>query len=191
MAGPYLAARLRPGLVFDARFAYGRSSNDLSIAGIATPGLETRRWLLRGRLTGELRLARWIIKPHAGALYFGESHDAVVDSAGLTTPKQSVSLGRLTFGPEIETTLALSGGATLRPFVAVSGIWDFKRAESARLVNAALVRSSDVLHLEVSAGTTVLLRNGWRLRALAQYDGIGADLFDAYGGSVALVIPVE
>ena len=98
MAGPYVSARLQENVFFDARAAWGRSTNELSIAGIvANDTFETSRWLLRGNLTGNQQYGRWRVTPSVAVVYFEEEQDSYMSGTGVLIPSQTVALGRASF----------------------------------------------------------------------------------------------
>lgn len=190
LAGPYLVARLSENLIFEGRAAWGQSDNDITLPGISTGSFDTNRWLLKGQLTGDLTYNSWHIAPHVGVLYFEEQQKSFTDSTGIFIPGQDVSLGRLTFGPRFSTKYNVSSDAVLSPHIAIEGIWDF---DSAEIVNVAtgLTAGSDDFRGRVEAGMALHLEGGITLRGEGFYDGIGAEDYDAYGGSARLAVPLN
>ena len=61
-----------------------------------------------------------------------------------------------------------------------TGVEDFNNAHGTATTRARL-----------SVGVSAQLANGWRLSGEGYYDGIGADDFDAYGGSVRFNVPLN
>ena len=54
-----------------------------------------------------------------------------------------------------------------------------------------LVTSPDDFRAKLEGGLQITRANGWSFRASANYDGIGADDFEAYGGQLWLEIPLN
>ena len=192
MVGPYAVARLGSGLMLDGKALFGRSSNDLIDADIPAGEFSTSRWLLQGRLSSDLALAHFKVRPHVGVLYFEEHQEAFTDNAGVLTPDQRITIGRLTFGPEIRTTLVRGDGTTLTPFASVTGIWDFDRANATvQLANGLVVETSADLRARVEGGLVMALTNGWQARVLGFYDGIGSSTLEAYGANLTLSVKLN
>ena len=189
MIGPYLATRLGKNLLFDGRTAYGQSSNTISPLGTYVDSFDTTRWLVSGTLTGDFKMSGWRFSPHVGVSYFEETQKAYTDSIGNTITAQTVSLGRMTFGPEVSTSFKASNGTIMSPHIGLKGIWDFDKAQTIDLNTGLASGSDNDLRASVEAGLAMLLTNGWRLAGEGHYDGIGDDSLEAYGGSVKLTVP--
>ena len=190
LAGPYMVARLSSNLYFDGRVAAGTSDNDITVTGVSTGSFDTTRWLARGRLTGDYSLNGWRFEPHVGVIYFEDRQDAFTDSVGNVIASQTVSLGRLTFGPKVSTTVHQADGTVIQPHLALHAIWDFDDADT---VNTAtgLATGTDDFRARVEAGLSTQMVNGWSVKGEAFYDGIGASDYDAYGGSVRVNVPLH
>lgn len=191
MAGPYMVARLHENLLFDGRAAWGQSSNDVSPFDTYTDQFDTTRWLLRGQFTGDFKAANWHFAPHVGVIYFEESQDAYTDSLNVFIPGQTISLGRLTFGPKISTTIETTDGTIISPHLSLKGIWDFDKAEIVDLDTGIAMGSSEELRARVEGGLSVQMSNGWSLNGEGFYDGIGVNDLEAYGGSIKLSVPLN
>ena len=187
LVGPYVVARLRSNLIFDARVAWGKSDNQVSPYNTYTDDFEGRRWLARSRLTGDFNFGRLHVAPHVGVVYFEEEQKAYTDSVGNVVGAQTVALGRVTFGPKFSTTFTRKDGATITPHVGIDGIWDFKRNDIVDVDTGIAVSGSDDLRARVQAGVTARRADGGlSLTAEGFYDGIGARDFDAYGGTLRM-----
>lgn len=191
MVGPYVVARLMSQLIFDGRVTFGQSDNDVNPFGTYTDSFDGNRWLIRGQLTGELEHAGIAIAPHVRVIYYEERQESYVDSLGILIPGQTVSLGRLTFGPKVSGHHEMSDGTVVAPHLAFTGIWDFDEAEIVNVVTGLAAGSSDELRGKVEGGLAVQFAGGWRLDGKGFYDGIGADDLDVYGGSVTCTVPLN
>ena len=191
MAGPYMVSRLHDNLLFDGRLAWGRSDNKVSPRGAASDSFDTNRWLAKGQFTGEFGYEAWRIKPHIAVIYFQERQKGFIDSADTPISSQTVSLGRLTFGPRLSTRFDAGDGAVASPYVDLKGIWDFDRAQIVDLDSGLAAGSSAKLRGRVAGGLSVELADGWSLAGEGFYDGIGARNLHAYGGSVRLRVPLN
>lgn len=189
MIGPYFVARLHQNLLFDGRAAWGRSDNDISPNGTFTDSFDTDRWLVKGQLTGDFDYGQWHFAPHVSVLYFEDSQDAYTDSLGSFIGEQTVSLGRVIFGPKV-TTRFRAGNAVIFPYFGIKGIWDFDRNDTVDVATGLAVGTDD-FRGRVEGGASIALPSDIYLTSEGFYDGIGADDFDAYGGSVTLRVPLN
>ena len=98
MVGPYLSSRLAPSLFFDARAAWGMSSNHVSPFGTYRDGFRTERWLASSKLTGNWNAGDVRFTPSAGVIMMRDRQVEYVDNMGFTIPSQTLALGRVTFG---------------------------------------------------------------------------------------------
>ncbi len=200
MAGPYVVARA-PGqnLIFDARLAMGASYNDITPfteqtaryqGPIYTDDFDTTRWLASAQVTGRYETGRMTVLPHLGVIYFEETQDAYTDSNGIEFSSQTISLGRMTFGPKITGEMESDSGWKLSPHVSLTGIWDFAGDETVNLTTG-IGTGDEELRARVEAGVDVNYcgPGGPTFAASGFYDGIGRDSYEAYGGKLRLNVP--
>lgn len=144
MAGPYGAVLIGDSIVFDAKFLWGTSVNDISPFMTYTDVFRTARWMATARIGGEHAFGLVIIRPEAEFIYFRETQREYVDGNGITIPEQIFSSGRLTFGPELALAVPRPNGNTFEPFVKFEGVWDITdRQVSARLEGGFRVTDSE------------------------------------------------
>ena len=173
------------------RAAWGQSENDVNPFGTYTDQFDTTRWLLRGQLTGDFQAGNWHLAPHIGVLYFEEEQNSYIDSLNIFIPSQTISLGRLTFGPKISTRIETPDGRIISPHLSLKGIWDFDKAEVVDLDTGLAAGSSEDLRARLEGGLYVIMSNGWSINGEGFYDGIGVDDLEAFGGSVKLTVPLN
>lgn len=191
LAGPYLVSRLYDNLIFDGRVAWGQSDNEVNPFGTYTDSFDTDRWLVKGQFTGDFSRGNWHFAPHVGILYFEEKQKAYTDSLSISIPGQTVSLGRMTFGPKVRYNFKAQDGTLISPHLGLKGIWDFQKADIADLDTGAPTNSNDNLRARIEGGITASFANGWSLDGQGFYDGIGTNNLEAYGGSVKLRVPLN
>ncbi len=191
LVGPYIAARLTDTLIFDGRLAWGQSNNKVDPSGFYEDDFETDRWLARARLTGDYRFGNVMLQPHIGMIYFHETQKAYTDSLNIAIPSQTISLGRLTFGPKIGYMIHGSDGSVITPHVGIMGIWDFDKAEVVDLATGLPAGSNADIRGRIEGGITVSLPNGMSLQGEGFYDGIGARDTEAYGGRLKFNLPLN
>jgi outer membrane autotransporter protein len=174
MAGPYAGAKLSDHLYFDARAAWGRSSNSLwlqdSIVGYRTGAFNTDRWLATTGLTGNYQFGLFRVSPQIELAYGSESADAYKTSLNQSVDKVSATIGRMSFGPEFGYTNRLDNGVTVEPQFSVKGVWNFDDAPIA--LSTGTVRAAP-LRAEVETGIMIKMPSGFSVRASGSYDGIG------------------
>jgi len=188
MAGPYIAARLHQNLFFDARAAWGQSDNNVNALGTFTDAFQTERWLAKGQLTGDFTAGNWRFNPQAAVMYFEEEQEAFVNQLGITIPGQTVSLGRVTFGPKVSYRYR-TAGAVIEPHVSLTGIWDFESTGQVNVRTGQAIGTDD-FRGRFEGGLSAFFDNGWSIEGTGFYDGIGAGDFDAYGASLAINAPL-
>jgi uncharacterized repeat protein (TIGR01451 family) len=189
MAGPYMSARLSENIFFDARAAWGESDNNISPFGTYEDTFETKRWLVRGNLTGNWNFGDWRLTPSVSVARIEEDQQAYVDSLGISIPGQNLALGRVTFGPEIGYRYFASDGSIIEPHMALQGLWDFEKPDTLTLGNEVV--GPDDFRGKLEAGVMFMMPEGASVRATGSYDGIGSDDFHAYGGQMWVNLPLH
>ncbi len=189
MAGPYTTIKLGQNVFFDARAAWGKSTNNVSPFLDYTDTFETTRWLGSANLTGTWNSGNWRVTPSVSVAYGHESSDGYFDSNGVFVPSQTAELGRLTFGPEIAYRGHTSDGTVFEPHLALKGIWDFKR-EGDMKIDGIDVGATE-FRARIEGGLLVTAPSGVAFRATANAEGLGAGSFTSYGGEVWINIPLH
>jgi outer membrane autotransporter protein len=195
MIGPYMSAEIVPNVFFDARFAWGQSDNDVTVdlSGIPFSGdFDTDRWLAQAALYGNFTSGNWRLTPEVSVAYIEEKRKSfsVTDNAGLTNTtvgSETLSLGRLTAGPEVAYRFDY-GSLVFEPQLAVNLIWDF-HAQGDEISGVPVYDTDPRGAVELGFG--IQADNGWAARFGAKYDGIGASGFDAYSFNGWLNIPFQ
>ena len=165
----------------DAPEAGGVWINSTSPFGTYIDHFDTTRWLARADLTGNWEFGQWRFTPSAGISYFEDEQDAYVDSNGIAITGQTVSLGRVTFGPEVGYRFKTSDGSEVKPFVGFQGIWDFD--SDGTTVNG-VETGGEGLRGKAQVGLGLISPWGYSIRGTASYDGIGSDDYEAVSGQV-------
>jgi hypothetical protein len=188
MVGPYVSTRLTPNLYFDTRFAWGVSDNRVNPFGLYEDRFATDRWLAHSKLTGNWWWGSFRVTPSAGVTFVQERQHGYTDSLGVLIPGQTVSLGRFTAGPELAYRIVGATGIIYEPHVQVTGSWDFIKPAPTTIGN--FIVTNDDLRAQVQGGVMARWPNGYALRVVGQYDGIGSSNFRNYGGQFWLNVPV-
>ena len=189
MAGPYISIGLTPNLFFDARAAWGKSDNSIDPLGVYTDNFSTDRSLVSAKLTGNWSYGRLWFRPSAEIAYFEETQLSYINELDFDIPEQSISLSRVSVGPEIGYPFGLENGSVLEPHVGVKGVWTLAQNEGpARLDN---VGDDDAFQVRLELGVTLTTRSGISMRASGPYDGLGGDRFSAYEAWASISIPLD
>jgi outer membrane autotransporter protein len=189
MAGPYMTARLRENLFFDARAAWGQSDNTVNPLGFFVDNFDTDRWLVRANLTGNWNYGNWRFTPSVSVAHIEEEQHAYIDALGISIPGQSVALGRVTFGPEVGYRFFAADGSAIEPMASLQGLWDFEKPDT--LTIGDQIVSPDTFRGKVEAGVMFSMPQGATVRATGNYDGIGSSDFHAYGGQLWVNLPLH
>jgi outer membrane autotransporter protein len=189
MVGPYAAIKLTPQITFDARGAWGQSSNNVNPFGVASEAFETDRMLASARLTGNWRYGAWRINPEASLVYFSENQKAYTDPYGVFIPNQTVTLGRFTFGPEVGYLIKSQDGTSYEPYLGVKGVYDFSKQDG--LAPDGSLSAPETFRGKVEAGLSYKTPSGFAVQGTVSYDGVGAKSFEDYQGHVSMRVPLN
>ena len=193
MAGPYLSARLDRNLFLDVRALGGKSSNKLDMtdatAGSWSDTYRTNRLLASAKLTGVYSFDAWRIRPSAELMYFAEHQKAFTNALGNDIDSQTVSVGRLNFGPEFGYRMVMPDKTVVEPFVGLTGVWDFARTDA--LTTTGIAMGQEGLRGRVEGGLSYSTPSGIMVRGAAAYDGVGSSTYHAVQGRAAVVIPLQ
>jgi len=179
MAGPFTTIRLAPGLVFDARAAWGegQSGPDEAVSAAA------QRRLVSARLANENTAGGWRFTPSVNLNYV---HESLPGSAATEAP-HATAAGRIDVGPELAYRTDLTASTFVEPRLLVGGFWGF----DALAAEAAGAHHHAEMRLKAEAGLTIGFYNGPKLQALGALEEGGQDTPDAWSGRLQLNVPLE
>jgi outer membrane autotransporter protein len=177
MVGPYMSMQVHENVFLDLRVSWGQSDNDLTV-GATTGSFDTSRWLVKGTLAGNWVHDAWRVTPTAELAYVTESQDAFTNSAGTFVAGQDVSLGRLQFGPEVGYRFAHTADTFIEPFAAIKAVWDWDNPNVA-IIDGFVVGPGDFWG-RLEGGLNVTTADGWLVRGLASWDGVGSSDYNGY-----------
>jgi outer membrane autotransporter protein len=188
MVGPYVSARIHENIFVDLRAAWGGSNNDLTL-GDTTGTFDTTRWLVKGTLAGNWAYNAWRITPSAELAYVEEHQNVFTNSAGNLVEGQTVSLGRLEFGPEVGYRFAHTPTTFVEPFAAIKGVWDFDNPNVA-IIDGYSVGPGDFWG-RLQGGLNVVTTSGLYVRGLASWDGLGTSDYNGYTLQGTVNVPLN
>lgn len=193
MVGPYVGMKLSDQIYFSARAAWGESDNDIvltdSVFGTRRGSFKTDRWLASAELTGNWYYDRLKISPSVKLSYGNENQDSFLNSLGLLVSSSDITIGRLTFGPEFSYNYKTKDGTIIQPQLSIEGIWNFDQ-------DVIVLSNGDTLDYQelrgkIEGGVMVRLPSGTSFRLTGNYDGIGDDDLESYGGQLWVSIPLN
>ncbi|MHA1166041.1 MAG: autotransporter outer membrane beta-barrel domain-containing protein, partial [Alphaproteobacteria bacterium] len=195
--GAYLTTKLGGGLHVSVAALYETGDNDIVISG-DTGSFDSEQFTLEGKIDKRIKRGRNWIEPAVSLLYIDTGQDNYTDSSGTLVAGQDLTLGRLTFGPAIGTTIH-RGTTQIRPFARVNGVWDFENEGNFTTSTAGIFTSGDTalnlgggVEIEYASGIAIKLAGDWYsfnsdLEAWSISGGVGAPL-SAFGiGSAGTV----
>ena len=189
MVGPYIGMRLTKNIFLDARYAWGKATNQVDPLGAYVDTFETARQLATARLAGDWTKGVWRFRPSAELSYFSETQKSYVNQIGIEIPETKLSLGRVTFGPEIAYRMQLRNQAILEPYIGLKGVWDFAKGNDINSSGAAI--APEALTGRIEFGATLKTSDGTSLRAAGAYDGLGAANYRAWQAQGYLIVPIK
>ncbi len=189
MAGPYLSARLTKNVVFDARAAWGKSSNHVNPLGTFNDNFETTRGLASAKLTGNWYQGAWRISPTLDVSYYQEQQKAFTSLSGAAISDQKLALGRMTVGPEFGYKIQTENGGVFEPFASVKVLWDFKKDTTLSI--GGMDVGTTAIRGKVEAGASYTSPTGVSVKGAAGYDGIGDKNYHAYQGKISVGVPLQ
>ena len=189
MAGPYMVASLSDTTFFDLRAAWGRSDNTVNPIGTYTDAFETDRWMLEANLAGDILMGQWRVTPGVGLAYFNEEQAAYRDSLGIDIPSQSITIGRITAGPEIAYRFENADGSYFEPYLQINALFDYDDAD---VYNAGgQLQTLGHMRADARLGLAAELSNGGRITGEVSMIGVGEGNFEANSAMIRIRLPLS
>ena len=184
--GPYIGLKLSEHLRFKALAAY-TYSDYTNVSGTTDGNFNAHRATVSAELTGTWNYDAFFVRPGIRFVYAQENQDSYTDSAGITHSSLVIRAGRISIGPKIGYTHSFETGGSFRPWLALSGEYDFSNQGSD--AGSGLPDLSDVLSARFKAGFAATTTTGISLSMQGNVSGIGSDQFTGYGGTARLSVP--
>jgi hypothetical protein len=171
LAGPYLAYRITPNVVFDAKAAWG-GAQDIGLQGSHSDSFVTTRSLSEARLVGKWNWDNWQFSQTGSIMRAGELSHAALPGV----PGTQVDVTRVMVGPELRRKFDAGDGNLLEPFVFLKTSLDLDDSAA----EPALPKNM------VGGGFVLSRPNEYSIRATADYIGTTETEFrDVLTGRVA------
>ena len=193
LVGPYFAVRhgSQP-LYFEVRLLYGQSDNDIrfmdtGLGVMRTGSFDTRRLLAQIRVEGEIAMSGRgtgedggaegpRLRPYADVRWIEDRANAFTDNVNNRVPGQTVSIGQLELGSNVEIPIAVRTGAMT--FTGGLGlVWSNTEGD--------YINSESRSHGRGEIGFSYDLDDNLRIDLDSFYDGIGTSRYEGYGLSLS------
>ncbi len=171
--GVFLATTLGGGLRVVGAALIEHGDSDVRIDG-ATGSFDTEQVTLEGRISKRFTRGRLWIEPGVKVLWTDADNDDYTDSAGVAVVGRDLTLGRLTYGPTIGTTID-HGSVRIKPFAKVHGLWDFE-TEGNFTTSTGVVFSSADSAINLGGGVAVAYASGLFLKIGGDWFAFDTDL---------------
>jgi hypothetical protein len=93
---------------------------------------------------------------------------------GLTSQRQTVALGRFSFGPEIAYRFKTGASTFIEPQLTFLGLWNFDREQD--IVLDGIAASPDTVTGRVEGGVVFGFQDGITFRAAGAYEGVAQEI---------------
>ncbi|SHI45400.1 outer membrane autotransporter barrel domain-containing protein [Malonomonas rubra DSM 5091] len=194
MMGPYFVTRIDDSLILDVRIAWGRSDNEINVSNKGWDSFDGERWQVEANLTGDMTYGEWYVAPRLGFSYIEEEQKAFTSSKRLTATNktvgaQTVSLGNLSFGPEISRSWNISEEATMRSFVAAVGLWEYDAPDIIHIDGRSI--NTEKLRARAEIGSELTFNDDSSVYVKYAFDGIGLSGYEAHSVEVSARRPIN
>ena len=176
LAGPYVAYRVTPHVLLDAKTAWGAAA-DTAITGANTMAYGTERMLSEAKLSGQWGWRGWNLNQSGAVTYLDESSYGI---AGLQDT--SVGMTRLSVGPELKRSFQTGEKTSIEPFAFFKSSVDVTDAD---LVDTGVMNT-------VGGGLTLANPDSFNVRATADYSENTSGTTPGVGtGKVQINVPTS
>jgi hypothetical protein len=190
--GPYATVRLSENVFWQARGAWGQSSNQVSPYGTYTNNFDSQRWLGSTALQGRWTYGNWIFRPSASVAYMQDNSKSYFDSFGILIPEVKSELGQAKAGPEVGLRFQYSPDLIIEPHVGVQAIYNFAGNVTSSIgVVPGENAGPNGVRGRVEVGQRAVTSGGVAVDLAGSYDGIGVKGYDAYSARAQVHLPLD
>jgi outer membrane autotransporter protein len=190
--GPYATVRLSENVFWQARGAWGQSSNQVSPYGTYTNNFDSQRWLGSTALQGRWTYGNWIFRPSASVAYMQDNSKSYYDTFGVLIPEVKSELGQAKAGPEVGLRFQYSPDLIIEPHVGVQAIYNFAGNVTSSIgVIPGENAGPNGVRGRVEVGQRAVTSGGVALDLAGSYDGIGVKGYDAYSARAQVHLPLD
>ncbi len=177
MAGPYLAYRVTPHVLLDAKAAWG-TAQDTAVTGAGSTAFGTDRMLGEAKVTGQWGWQGWQLSQSGAITHLNEK-----TSLGMTgLDGTSVDVTRLSVGPEVKRRFEAGENASIAPFAFFKSSVDVSNQS---LTDAGALNT-------IGGGVTFANPDSFNIRATADYsENTDSDASGVGTGRVQINVPTS
>jgi hypothetical protein len=169
--GGYAAWKLAPRLRWDATVAWSDIAYNAT-AGTASVSFTGHRWIASTGLTGDYRVAAYIVEPSTNVYALWERQGDWFDSLGTLQTARSFSAGRVATGGKVIAPWFV-GWTRVAPYLGAYADWRFA-SDNALPAGMPIVGIGNGWSGRVTAGLSWTCLNGGTLSLGSEYGGLGA-----------------
>jgi len=190
--GPYATVRLSENVFWQARGAWGQSSNEVSPYGTYSNNFDSERWLASTALQGRWSYGIWIFRPSASVAYIQDNSKSYFDSFGALIPEVKSELGQAKAGPEVGLRFQYSPDLIIEPHVGIQAIYNFAGSVTSSIGAVPGENAGpNGARGRVEVGQRAVTSGGVALDLAGSYDGIGVKGYDAYSARAQVHLPLD
>lgn len=185
LAGPYFVGKLPDHALFiEGRYLLGKTENSTSIDGAADQAFDTDRSLASVKVAGQLVYDDLSLTPSLSFTQFTDTQVAFTDNYGRAIAEQGISASEGAIGLDFAKPVTVQNSEVLLTG-GVSGIWSATDNDGfASTITSDYEGQRGRLHL----GTVYTMQNGIILSADGNYDGLGIEDYQSWGGNLGLTL---
>lgn len=180
----YSGLRISRNLTIDALLGHSWLNYDNDVAG-DSGDFDATRWMLAGNITGHFLYGKYTIEPNLHGQIAWESQEGYVTSGGTVVSKQSLTIGKVAFGPRVSRDHLMDNGTNAEFWGAIEGEYDFANNDSG---TTNLNMDGDI-SARLSAGVDFDFTNEVSLELDGNIGGLGAAGYTTYQGNVRVALP--
>lgn len=182
--GTYAGWQFMPNWRLDGAVAWSALDYN-AIVVFDTGTYSGSRWLVTGGLTGEFHHGGLILEPSARVAASFEHHDAYTNSALVTTPAESATVGVVSFGGKASYPVMTSLGV-FTPFIGLYG--DYRFSNNGNMLQPE-THAVTGLTARVSGGAALTLPTGAKVTVDMNFAGLGSQAYSVWSAHGQLSIP--
>lgn len=180
----YSGLRISRNLTVDALLGHSWLNYDNDVAG-DSGDFDATRWMLAGNITGHFLYGKYTIEPNLHGQIAWETQEGYITSGGTVVTKQTLTIGKVAFGPRVSRDHLMDNGTNAEFWGAVEGEYDFANNDSG---TTNLNMDGDI-SARLSAGVDFDFTNEISLELDGNIGGLGAAGYTTYQGNVRVAVP--
>lgn len=180
----YTGLRISRNLTVDALVGHTWLNYDNDVAG-DSGDFEASRWMLAGNITGHFLYGEYTIEPNLHGQIAWETQDGYTTSGAIIVSKQSLTIGKVAFGPRVSRDHLMDSGTNAEFWGAVEGEYDFTNADA----GTSNFNLDGNVSARLSAGVDFDFTNDVSLELDGNIGGLGAEDYTSYQGNVRVAVP--